>query len=250
MMALPLFDTLSDDQLLAETRRLVSHEREATAALLRALVELDARRLYLREGCASLFTDCTEVLHLAEGAAYNRIEAARAARRYPVLLDALTEGSLTLTSIRLLAPHFTDESHRGLIAAARHKSKRELELLIATLRPKPPAPTVIRKLPTRESVREGDPKPDGPRPSPQPTSRGLVPERVAPPAPTVAAPASAARTTVPAPSPAASIGPLSADRYRLQVTISRETHDKLRRARICVVTRIRAAMSRRCSTAR
>ena len=44
-------------------------------------MELDARRLYLREGCSSLFTYCTQVLHLAEGSAYNRIEAARAARR-------------------------------------------------------------------------------------------------------------------------------------------------------------------------
>ena len=125
MTALPLLDTLSDDQLIAETKRLVAHEREATAALLRALMELDARRLYLREGCASLFTYCTQVLHLAEGAAYNRIEAARAARRYPTVLAELADGSLTLTSIRLLAPHFTEDNHRELLAAARHKSKRE-----------------------------------------------------------------------------------------------------------------------------
>jgi hypothetical protein len=98
------------------------------------LLEVDARRLYLREGCASLFTYCTQVLHLAEGAAYNRIEAARAARKYPIVLDALAAGSITLTSTRLLAPHLTDANHRDLLEGASHKSKREVELLIATLR--------------------------------------------------------------------------------------------------------------------
>jgi len=58
------FTTMSDDELLNETRRLVACERMATAALLRSLMELDARRLYLREGCSSLFTYCTQVLHL------------------------------------------------------------------------------------------------------------------------------------------------------------------------------------------
>ena len=76
-------ESLTDDQLLAETKRLVACERTATGAVLRSLIEIDSRRLYLREGCSSLFTYCTQVLHLAEGAAYNRIEAARAARRFP-----------------------------------------------------------------------------------------------------------------------------------------------------------------------
>jgi hypothetical protein len=43
----------------------------------------------------------------SEHAAYGRIEAARAARRFPVLLDLLAEGSLHLTAIGLLAPHLT-----------------------------------------------------------------------------------------------------------------------------------------------
>jgi hypothetical protein len=80
-------------------------ERGATAALVRALMELDARQPYLAEGCSSLFAYCTQVLHLAEGSAYNRIEAARAALRYPALLEGLVDGSLTLTTIRLIAPH-------------------------------------------------------------------------------------------------------------------------------------------------
>ena len=141
------FTSLSDDQLLTETKRLAACERRATAALLRSLMEVDSRRLYLREGCSSLFTYCTQVLHLSEGAAYNRIEAARAARRFPSVLTGLEDGSLTLASVRLLAPHFTPENHGQLMAAARHKSKRDVELLVATLAPKCSAPTVLRRLP-------------------------------------------------------------------------------------------------------
>ena len=86
-------------------------EHLATAALLRALMEIDTRRLYLGEGCASMFSYCTQVLHLAEGAAYNRIEAARAARTYPLILELFEQGAITLTAVRLLAPHLTAENH-------------------------------------------------------------------------------------------------------------------------------------------
>ena len=49
-------------------------ERQATAALIRCLIEVDARRLYLGEGYSSLFTFCTQSLHLSEHAALGRIE--------------------------------------------------------------------------------------------------------------------------------------------------------------------------------
>jgi hypothetical protein len=64
----------TDAQLIAEVKRLAAQERTATAALIRSLMELDARRLYLSEGCSSLFTYCTQVLHLSEHAALGRIE--------------------------------------------------------------------------------------------------------------------------------------------------------------------------------
>ena len=74
---------LSDGDLVTEVGRLVASERQSTTRVVSALAELDARRLYLEQGCSSMFTYCTQVLHLAEHAAYNRIEAARAARRFP-----------------------------------------------------------------------------------------------------------------------------------------------------------------------
>jgi len=53
---------LSDRDLLAEVKTLAGRERRATAQLIASLAELDARRLYLGEGCSSLFTYCTRVL--------------------------------------------------------------------------------------------------------------------------------------------------------------------------------------------
>ena len=209
----PSLRGLSDHALTAEAKRLVSAERRATAALLRVLGEIDARRLYLGEGCPSLFVYCTQVLHLAEGAAYNRIEAARAARRFPAVLDALDAGDLTLTSIRLLKPHLTDANLEETLRAARHLGKRDLEVLIASLRPRPDVAPSIRKLPSRTAVGQAQ---DVAKPAVQ-AAASLIPtgqhEPAAPPTP---------RSTWVS-------HPLTPERYKIQFTVSRETHDKLRR---------------------
>ena len=95
--------SLTDEQLLLKVKALTARERETTALLIASLAELDARRLYLGAGFRSLFTYCTECLHLSEHAAYGRIEAARAARSWPLILELLSDGSVTLTTVCLLA---------------------------------------------------------------------------------------------------------------------------------------------------
>jgi hypothetical protein len=150
------FGTLTDQDLLLEVSHLAARERQATADLIAALVEVDRRRLYLAEGCSSLYIYCTHRLHLSEHAAYGRIQAARAVRRFPALMPMLIEGSVTLTTICLLAPHLTDENHISLLAAARHRSKRHVELLIARLRPQADVPSSIPRTgarPVRSHVR-------------------------------------------------------------------------------------------------
>src|SRR5687767_13191942 len=69
------FGKLSDQELLARVRDAAADERHVTARLIALLAEVDSRRLYLGEGCSSLFTYCTQVLRLSEHAAYNRIES-------------------------------------------------------------------------------------------------------------------------------------------------------------------------------
>jgi hypothetical protein len=139
---------LSDREVLARVQGAARDERCATAHLIALLMELDTRRLYLGEGCSSLFTYCTQMLHISEHAAYNRIETARAARRFPLILELVESGALTLTTVRLLAPHLTVINHQEVLDRARHKSKREVELLVATLNPGPDAPSLVRRLPS------------------------------------------------------------------------------------------------------
>jgi hypothetical protein len=200
---------------LTEVERAVSSERGATAHLLSLLIELDTRRLYLGEGFSSLFTYCTQALHLSEHAAYNRIEAARAARRCPIILELIGNGAVTLTAVRLLAPHLTIENHREVLAAARHRSKRDVEQLVARLHPQPDVPAVVRKLPTATpafnalAIATTTPA----LPDLKETSASLSP-----------------RLTPPSPTPRAEVKSLAPERYRIQFTTSRETYDKLRRA--------------------
>jgi 5-methylcytosine-specific restriction endonuclease McrA len=232
------FDSLTDDQLVAEIQRLATNERCATANLLRALMEVDTRRLYLREGCSSLYTYCTQVLHLDESAAYNRIEVARAARRLPALLGAIADSSITLTSARLLSPHLTVENHAELLSAARHRSKREVEVLIAGLAPRPAVPTVLRKLPLASQAVSAVPAVTRVHPPTQDSetidaaSPALVIGKeqanspVAHPADRLDQPLSQM-----APPRRVTVAPLSTGTYKLQLTISAATHDKLRRVR-------------------
>jgi hypothetical protein len=208
--------SLSDADLLLEVQRLASGERQATVRLIAALGELDVRRLYLGAGCASLFTYCTQVLHLSEHSAYGRIEAARAARRWPMLLERVADGSLHLTAVALLSRHLTPENHQALVAAARHKSKREIEEIVAALRPQPDVPSTMRKLP-----------------APEPSAPAVHLSQSAAASPSATPPASVAdhpQRTSGSTARRAALTPLAPERYRVQLTVSRETYEKLRTA--------------------
>ena len=212
--------SLSDPQLLDETRILATQEREATARLIVALAELDARRLYLAQGYSSLFAYCTRCLHYSEHAALNRIEAARAARVFPLIVDRIADGSLTLTAVRLLRPVVTGENHREVIDSARHKTTKEVEVLVASLQPRPPVPSTIRKLPAPSMN-----APVSSKPSDQSTGPGAC--------------QTAASTASPEPpSRRPLVKPLSAESYRLQITMSLATHDKLRKAQALMRHRV------------
>jgi hypothetical protein len=213
---------LSDRELIAETHRLAERDRHATAHVIAALMEMDARELHLAEGCSSLYAYCTQVLRFSEHAAYGRIEAARAARRFPAILDRLADGSLTLTTVGLLAAHLTSENHAGLLTEARHRTKREVQVLIAALRPLPAVPSSVRKLPVATPIEGAKVPPANNAATPDAAMAAVVP------ASAPVGPQSESRD-VPSPKPAVVV-PLAPERYKVQVTISREAHDNLRRA--------------------
>ena len=234
---------LSDHELTTRLTALAGRERAATVALIAHLTVFDARQLYLTEGFTSLFMYCTETLRLSEYAAYHRIEAARAAREFPAILDMLAEGALTLATVRLVAPLLTPENHDRLLAAARDKSKREVEEFVADLRPRPTAATLIRiqPLPRRAVSSESVTDSESPgsavgRPlSPQEpigddhdgrndssTAWAMAGHSIDSPVGSVARSPSSANQLM--------IEPLGGRRYRVQFTAAAETCDKLRLA--------------------
>jgi hypothetical protein len=90
---------LSDAELVARIKSLVARERDATAQIVAHLAELDTRDVHLREGYESLYAYCRDALGLSEWEAYNRIEVARTARRFPVILEMLAAGAIHLTAV-------------------------------------------------------------------------------------------------------------------------------------------------------
>ena len=127
-------------------------------------------------------------------------------------MNFLIEGAITLTTVTLLGRHLTDENHAALLDSARHKSKTEVEMLVAALHPLPDVPSSVRKVP-----------------APKRQAGGTAPfisdvtEFMAIPQPTT-------RELQSAPPPPAVVRAIAPERYKLQVTISAETRAKLRRA--------------------
>jgi hypothetical protein len=210
------FDLVSDDDLLRRLTSLLGDSRGAEGDLVAHIGEVEARRLYAREASPSMFAYCTEVLHLSEAEAYLRITAARAARKNPVILDMLGDGRLHLSGIAKLVPHLTHENAASLLPRAAHRSKRQIEELIAEMAPRPDVPTLVRRVPTKTAQVSEAPAPllDSAGPSEPPSRREveLRPDGVG---------SSVTSTPVPV------IEPLAPARYKVQFTATAELRDKL-----------------------
>ena len=207
---------LSDEVLLANLKRLAHGSRQTTVELIAHLAEVATRKLHRREGPGRLFGYCTQVLRFSEAAAFNRIKAAKAARRFPIVFDLLADGSVNLTTVRLLAPHLTEENHRALLAEASGMTRRQVDKLVARLSPRPDVASSIRKLPaTREVVLAAE--------AASVNDRSAVTSEAAPSLRELAA---GVKNSLPDRRPV--VEPLSPERYRIQVTVAEEAHDDLR----------------------
>jgi hypothetical protein len=137
---------LSDSTLLRDAAAHHAGDCKSTAVLLAYLAEIDARKLYLPAAYPSMYAWCLGELHMSEDAARKRIHAARAARRCPALFAAMAEGRLHLSNVVLLAPYLTEATVDELLAAATHKTKFEVEQLIAQRFPRPDVPALVQAI--------------------------------------------------------------------------------------------------------
>ena len=205
---------LGDSELERQLASLVAQDRVTTATLLAHIAEFDARRLYLPAAYPSMHAYCVGELRMSEDMAFGRIAVARASRRFPSILGAIADGRLSLTSIRLIAPHLTLESADELLASAQGLTGAQVRELIASRFPRSESLELIEALPSVEST----------RPCVNDSSLQLVSKRVE------------EMQTDPSASPQpacprSSIMPIAHDRFLLTLTIGRSTRDKLEHAR-------------------
>jgi hypothetical protein len=139
-------DQLSDEELLAGTRRLVGRSNQLLAELLLHLGEVEERGIHRTRACSSLYTYCIYELRFSEDEAFRRVAAARLVRRFPALFDAVASGELHLTGLLLLGPHLTEANLVEVLARAKHRTKRELARLVRLLDPLPAVPARIEPL--------------------------------------------------------------------------------------------------------
>lgn len=149
------FSGLSDDALELRLRKLLAAGARTEALVVAHLAEVECRRLHVRNGYRSLFEYCLVALGFSEFEAVFRISAARTTRNFPLAFELLERGELHLSGLHLLRSHLTPDNHVELLAAARLKSKREIEKLIAARFPRPDVPANVRPFARMEPLSSG-----------------------------------------------------------------------------------------------
>src|SRR5258706_5923202 len=142
---------------------------------------------------------------MSEDAAYRRITAARVARQFPAIFEAVSDGRLHPTAVGFRAPYLTPENAADLVAAAAHRSKAQIEELLAQRYPRSEALGLVTAL---QAPAAGTQLAPG-RVAAAAEGEQLVPERV----------------------PCLSkVTPVAPERFDLHLTVGRGTRDKLQRA--------------------
>jgi hypothetical protein len=217
---------LDDNQLLTALTHVAGECAQLLADLLAHLAEVDSRKLYLEKATSSLFVYCTERLGFSEDETCKRIQAARAARAYPVIFELVAQGRLHLSAINLLAPHLTKNNHEELLGLACGKSKRQVEELLAARFSQPDVLAVVRKLPAKQQTTTSNAAPQLALATlPHEASSASTPMPTATPSHGDEGRPSTSFTAIP--KSAALLAPLSAERFKLQVTLTREARDQL-----------------------
>ena len=90
--------------------------RACEVELIEVLQEVDRHKVYLHQGCNSLFDYVTKVLNLSQEVAYIYIGVARKAREVPALKDEIRQGKLSAISCnsnlsQLIKFHLSARSH-------------------------------------------------------------------------------------------------------------------------------------------
>ena len=97
---------LSDNQLLEQTGKLAALDHQIQVFVIDHLLEMEARKLYLRRGFSSLFDYVARGLGYSDAAAWRRINAMKLCAHVGGARERLRDGSLTLDAAAQLQAAF------------------------------------------------------------------------------------------------------------------------------------------------
>jgi len=128
---------LNDQSLWTQTHELVLRERELTAQVLKNLLEIERRKLYLQRGYGSLFTYCTQQLRYTEAEAQLRISSMRllkdlgseSGKSVQAALKKLEAGKLSLTNLAQTQAYFNRKKYEDKAALNQREKNRVLKLI-------------------------------------------------------------------------------------------------------------------------
>lgn len=139
---------LSDAELLALMHRVYRRSRQCNAHLIRILIAVEKRRLHLQTAHPSLFEFCVGRLGMSNSTAQRFCVATRLAAKFPDLIGRVERGEIHLTTLVQMRHHLTAQNAHDLLELARGRTRYQVEELLASVAPRPDAPSRMRKLPT------------------------------------------------------------------------------------------------------
>jgi hypothetical protein len=134
-------------KVIEKAKSLRGSEREVVADLIKELSVIYNERLFAEAGYPSMFVSCTEGLGYSEGAAWRRVEAAKALLIDGSIYYKLRSGELSLCTAATLAKVIKPENSTELVQKASGKSHSEVKNIAAELLP----PELVKR--RAESVR-------------------------------------------------------------------------------------------------
>jgi 5-methylcytosine-specific restriction endonuclease McrA len=131
------FENYSNFEITQAIGKVFRSERLCQVNFILLLGEVYKRSLYLVDGHSTMTDYCTKRFGLSEYSVYKRIQLAKIATKFPEILEALRERKLSLTTASLIAPKLKPETYREQISQCVGKSKDEVKRILVSWEPKP-----------------------------------------------------------------------------------------------------------------
>jgi len=143
--------------LIKEIKAAVKEEKKFTAIILKHLINIEKRKIYLDHDCPSLYKFCIKILGYSDAEAAVRVKAARLLRATPTVEKEIQQGTLNLSNASKLQtfflenPKLKEDKKTEIIEKVLTKTCRQTEIILAAAnkaidptRPEKPISKTIR----------------------------------------------------------------------------------------------------------